>query len=41
MHMRVVDGVGTQLQMQGLVCKLANIVRASPVNLAAGGGAGR
>ena len=42
MHMRVVDGVGTQLQMQGMVCKLANIARDSPsfgMNLGGGGGA--
>lgn len=28
--MRVVDGVGTHLQMQGLVCKLAGVARETP-----------
>ena len=38
-HMRVVDGVGTQLQMQGMVAKLAACAKASARVPGAGGAA--
>jgi hypothetical protein len=35
-HMRVVDGVGTQLQLQGMCAKLAALAREAPARRAAG-----
>ena len=39
MHMRIIDGVGTLLQMQGMCCKLAGIARDSPMGAVRGGAA--